>query len=115
MRRCAVIFMALLLTTTTVVLAHGNKKHIRGTVEKINAGSIVVKETSGKSVEVKIVPTTVFLKSGQLAKLEDLRVSERVVVHATPKGDTLEADQVKFGFAPGGAKLLPPEKKSSQQ
>ena len=37
------------------------------------------------------------------AKFADLAVGETVVIHATPKGEELEADEVKFsGGAAGG-------------
>ena len=104
MRRRILVLFALFLATACIAPAHGTKKHFVGTVEKINADSIVVKSTQGTSVEVKIVRTTGFLKSGQSAKLQDLTVGDRVVIHATPKGDTLEADEVKFGRAPATAK-----------
>jgi hypothetical protein len=82
------------------VLAHGDKKHVLGTLEKINAGSVVVKTADGKSVEVKLVAATVYVtKVGaqdKAAQLSDLAVGQRVVIHATPKGETLEANEVKF-------------------
>jgi len=84
----------------SVALAHGDKKHVMGTLEKINADSVVVKTAAGKSVEVKLVVTTMYVSHAgnedKLAKLADLAVGDRVVIHATPKGETLEANEVKF-------------------
>jgi len=81
-------------------LAHGEKKHVVGTVEKTTADSVTVKTADGKSVEVKLVAATTFLlRSGNAdkpAKLSDLAVGDRVVIHATAKGDTLEAAEVRF-------------------
>lgn len=90
-------------------LAHGNKVHIRGKVEKVGADSLQVKTVDGKSVEVKLVASTVYVqhmavKPGQPpdtnddrpAKLADVTVGDAVVIHATPKGANLEADEVKF-------------------
>lgn len=89
-------------------LAHGNKVHIRGKVEKIGADSLQVKTVDGKSVEVKLVASTVYIKhvaskpgdppdtENTPAKLADLAVGDAVVIHATPKGGSLEADEVKF-------------------
>ena len=90
-------------------LAHGNKVHIRGKVEKIVVDSLQVKTPEGKSVEVKLVASTVYIqhmavKAGEPAdtnnnrpaKLADVAVGDVVVIHATPKGGTLEADEVKF-------------------
>jgi hypothetical protein len=93
--------------------AHGNKVHIRGTVEKINVDSLQVKTPDGKTVEVKLAASTIYLlhvrekpaqasdlKEDKPAKLADLAVGDPVVIHATPKGSTLEADEVKFALPP---------------
>jgi len=81
-------------------LAHGDKKHIVGTLEKINADSVVVKTAAGQSVEVKLVASTTYVShvgnEDKSAKVSDLAVGNRVVIHATPKGEALEATEVKF-------------------
>src|SRR5580700_4763994 len=108
-------FAAFLLSLAVVcgaAFAHGDLKHVSGTVEKISAGSIFVKTADGKSVEVKLVSSTVYVfhaanQSGTLsdaspdkpAKFADLAVGDRVLVHAKPNGDTLEAAEVKFSAA----------------
>jgi len=92
-----------------ITSAHGNKVHIRGRVEKIGADSLQVKAADGKSVEVKLVASTVYIQhmaakpgepadtnENRPAKLADLAVGDAVVIHATPKDGTLEADEVKF-------------------
>lgn len=89
-------------------LAHGDKKHVIGTVEKLSAESVTVKTSDGTPVEVKLVASTVYVmvdadKVAKPAKLADLHVGERVVIHATPKPDsTLEAAEVRFS-APAAA------------
>jgi hypothetical protein len=86
--------------------AHGDKKHVLGTLEKVNGDSIVVKQRDGKSVEVKLAPSTVYLhrdgNADKPAKASDLVVGYLVVIHATPKDGGLEADEVKFSV-PGAA------------
>ena len=85
------------------VLAHGDKKHVMGTVEKISPDSVIVKTQDGKSVEVKLASTTMYVnKDGKPAKFADVAVGQRVVIHATPKGSDLIADEVRFA-APGAA------------
>ncbi len=92
-------------------LAHGNKVHVRGTVEKISADSVVVKTADGKSVEVKFAASTVFLSRAnnedKPAKAGDLAAGDLVVIHATPKDKTLEADEIKFS-GPAAAKTATP-------
>src|SRR5437879_11704667 len=65
-------------------LAHGNKVHVRGTVEKISADSVVVKTADGKSVEVKFAASTVFLSRAtnedKTAKAGDLGAGGLVVL-----------------------------------
>ena len=110
----------MLLVAATVCVAHGNKIHVVGTIEKINPDSVVVKTVEGKSVEVKLVATTAYIlrieKTDKPAKAADLAVGQRVVIHATPRttsnGETLEAEEIKFStsssaHAPAPAALRP--------
>ncbi len=92
-----------------LALAHGTKVHVRGTVEKISADSLQVKTPDGKTVEVKLIASTVYLlhvteqqakpsdaSTDKPAKAADLAVGDLVVIHAKPKGSMLEADEVRF-------------------
>jgi len=80
--------------------AHGDKKHVIGTIEKISPESVTVKTADGKSVEVKLAATTVYVtQDGKPAKFTDVAAGQRVVIHATPKGADLIADEVKFAEA----------------
>ena len=110
LRSFAVILSLAILAAAA--LAHGDKKHVTGTVEKTSADSITVKTADGKSVEVKVVAaTTYLLRSGNVdkpAKFSDVAVGDRVVIHATPKGETLEASEVRFS-APAVAAASKPK------
>lgn len=90
-------------------LAHGNKVHVKGKVEKIGADSLQVRTADGKTVDVKLRPSTLYIQhlppkpgdppdpnEDKPAKLADLVVGDSVVIHATPKDGGLEADEVKF-------------------
>jgi aspartyl/asparaginyl beta-hydroxylase (cupin superfamily) len=93
--------LALILAlVTSSAFAHGNKVHVRGTVDKLSADSVLVKTSDGKSVEVKLLPATVYIlrSNGEdkPAKFADLAAGNYVVIHATPKDSTLEADEIKF-------------------
>ena len=100
MKRTTLLLIAIFLACASLALAHDTKKHILGTVLKISPDSIVVEAKNGKTFEVLIVPSTVFLKDNKPAKLQDLALGDRVVIHATPKGLALEADEVRFAPAP---------------
>jgi hypothetical protein len=102
-KRCFLFLSVILLAGASIAWAHGDKKHVLGTVEKISADSVTVKTADGQSVEVKLVPETVFLKSGHAATWKELSAGDRVVIHATPKGAALEASEVKFGPSPAPA------------
>ena len=101
-RRVSTILLAFLFVAITLS-AHGNKKHVIGTIEKLNSGSVTVKTRDGKSVQVKLVPSTVYVArvatADKPAAFADLAVGENVVIHATPKGEELEADEVRFSTA----------------
>lgn len=99
-------FLVVLVSLAFIGMAaqgHGDFKHVIGTVEKTTADSITVKTKSGSLVEVKLVAATMFVKrSGGVdkpAKLADVAIGDRVVIHARPKGDTLEASEVQFAAA----------------
>jgi len=106
MRIVAWIVIALVaaLPAAGLVLAHGDKVHVVGVIEKVTADAVTVKTKDGKSVEVKLAATTVYTKGAdQPAKASDLAVGQRVVIHADPKGKDLIAATVKSSNAPAAA------------
>src|SRR5690348_13422948 len=89
--------------------AHGDKKHVIGTVEKLSAQAITVKTKEGKLVDVKLAPTTAYVTSDDKpAKFADLAVGQRVVIHADSKGSDLIAATVKFASAAAAAAAASP-------
>ena len=106
MRRRFFTLLLSFLVFAITLSAHGDKKHVIGTIEKLNSGSVTVKTRDGKSVQVKLVPSTTYVArvatADKPATLSDLAVGENVVIHATPKGDDLEADEVRFS-TPGAS------------
>ena len=98
------IILLFAVLTALPAFAHGDKKHVIGTIEKVSPDSVMVKTQDGKSVEVKLAPTTVYVtKDGKPAKFADVAAGQRVVIHATPKGTELIADEVKFATAGAAA------------
>jgi hypothetical protein len=108
------LMMMLTLAFVAAVFAHGDKKHVIGTIEKLNSSSVTVKTREGKSVEVKLVGTTVYISrataTDKPATSSDLAVGENVVIHATPKGDDLEADEVRFSIGNSAPPSAPKSK-----
>ena len=91
------IALMIAFALATPAIAHGDKKHVVGTIEKLSAEAVSVKTKDGKSVEVKLAPTTTYVTSDDKpAKFADLAVGQRVVIHADSKGADLIAATVKF-------------------
>ena len=93
----AIAFLSLFLAFTTLVFAHGNEKHIMGKVTSVEANSVTVETTEKKSVTVNITANTKFEKSGASASLKDLKVGDKVVIHADQSGGKLNATHVRSG------------------
>ncbi len=96
---------ALAFGLTSFSFAHGNAKHVMGTVESISAQSITVKTTANTSKMIAFSPQTRFIKSGAAAKAADLRKGDRVVIEAGTVNGKLQAESVRFGKA--ASKAMP--------
>ena len=92
-----VVVVALLFALSGMALAHGKEKHVMGKVTSISDSSITVETTAKKSVTVDVSDKTKFEKSGAAATLKDLKVGDKVVIHADVSGDKLVANEVHFG------------------
>ncbi len=109
------LLTALLAVITGAAFAHGNKVHVTGTLEKINGDSVLVKTKDGKSVEVKFAASTVFVSRSnnedKPAKAGELAAGDLVVIHATSKDETLEADVIKFSVPTAAKPAMPASSK----
>src|SRR5439155_25920466 len=92
-----VAVVTLLLGLSVMVLAHGNEKHVMGKVSSTSDNSITVEAATKQSVAVEVNDKTKFEKSGAAATLKDLKVGDKVVIHADVSGDKLVAHEVHFG------------------
>ena len=73
--RWMILLLAALIASPA--FAHGDKKHVIGTIAKISTESVIVKTEDGKSVEVKLAPTTAYVtKEGKPAKFADVAVGQ---------------------------------------
>ncbi len=95
-RRVLLIALAL---TPLIVLAHGGLEHVRGTVAKISDASVTITTTAGKTVEVLLDAGTTYARADKPIQKSDLKVGDRVVIHAAEKGETLTAHTVEVGVS----------------
>ena len=93
----AVTVATLLLVLSVMAFAHGKEKHVMGKVSSISDNSITVETTAKQSVTVEVNDKTKFEKSDESAALKDLKVGDKVVIHADVSGDKLIASEVRFG------------------
>jgi len=95
---------ALLLTLTAALIAHGGMEHVTGFVKAITQDSVTVETAKHEMVVVLLTPQTEVLKSGAKAAIGDLKVGDRVAIHAEKNKDgKLQAHEVAFGPANAAA------------
>ena len=92
------------LCFVSYAIGHGSEKHVMGTVTKIDGGTISVRTPDAGEKTVNIGSETKFMKGQQPATQQDVKVGDRVVIHAKPNGDKLEATEVKIGTPSSYAK-----------
>ena len=100
----AVLTLSLALAFAGGLFAHGDAVHVTGMVKAINADSLVVETAKHEMITVLVTPKVQITKSKAKASLTDLKVGDRVVIHAekNEKGK-LEAESVAFGPAQAAA------------
>jgi len=96
MKTRILILIACISLITAAALAHGDEQHVIGTVASVSKDAITVKTAANALVTVAVVPQTTFSKNKSAAKLSDLNVGDRVVIHAKePTEGKLVADTVQ--------------------
>ena len=68
-----------------------------GRVTAITDSSITVQTKAKEPVAVYTMAETKYEKSGTVASMKDLKVGDRVVIHAEKMGDKRMANEVHFG------------------
>jgi hypothetical protein len=93
----AVLSLALL---PTIALAHGGEEHVTGIVTKISDTSVTVKTTAGKTVEVGFdAKMTTYERAKQPIQKTDIKVGDKIVIHAMEVNEKLVAHSVELGAA----------------
>jgi hypothetical protein len=102
MKRRTLVFAlaALLLAGIPLrVHAHEGMIHVIGVITALTDKSVTVETTDKKSVEVALTDTTTYAKEKRAAVRSDLKVGDRVVIHAVKVKDALQAHIVEFSAA----------------
>ena len=96
MKRKTVATMILALALSELVLAHGNEQHIMGTVTSVSESSVTVENGSNQTQTVLITDKTRFIQGDSRATVKDLKVGDKVVIHAGKQGEKLTATTIRF-------------------
>ena len=97
-----IVVLLCMTVMSSLCFAHGNEKHVMGTVTKVSDESVTVETKTKVTVEVMITSETKFSKDGAPAASSDLHIGNRVVIHAMPMKDgKLMAHTVQIGVAKG--------------
>src|SRR5579862_3210640 len=98
----AILSLALLPTIAT---AHGGEEHVTGTVTRISDTSVTVRTTAGKTVEVGFdAKMTTYVRAGQPIQKIDIKVGDRIVIHAMEVNEKLVAHSVEVGVTTAAKK-----------
>lgn len=101
-RRVAILAILSLALLPTIATAHGGEEHVIGTVTKISDTSVTVKTTAGKIVEVGFdSKMTTYARAKQPIQKSDIKVGDKIVIHAKEINEKLVAHTVEIGTAPG--------------
>jgi hypothetical protein len=96
---------AALALLPTIVSAHGGEEHVIGTVTKVSDTSVTVKTTAGKIVEVGFdAKMTTYARAKVPTQKSDVKVGDRIVIHAMEVNEKLVAHTVELGAAVTAAK-----------
>ena len=100
----AILAIASLALLPTIARAHGGEEHVIGAVTKISGTAVTVKTKAGKTVEVAFDPKTTYTRAKQPIQKTDIKVGDRIVIHAMEMNEKLVAHTVEIGTAKQAAK-----------
>ena len=101
----ALVTILALALLPTIVSAHGGEEHVIGTVTKVSDTSVTVKTTAGKIVEVGFdAKTTTYTRAKLPTQKSDVKVGDRIVIHAVEVNEKLVAHTVELGAVTAAAK-----------
>jgi cell division protein FtsL len=92
-----ILLLAMVVLAVGATFAHGKEQHVMGKVTAMTDSSIAVQTKAKNPVTVYTMAETKYEKGEAAASMKDLKVGERVVIHAEKMGDKLMANEVRFG------------------
>ena len=81
---------------TSPLWAHGDSKHILGTVTEAAEDHVVVKTTKGESISITFRPETNFQHNGIHKKDARPQVGDRLIAEVSKDGDEIVATEIRF-------------------
>ena len=96
MDRRILIAGLLFALTSSLLHAHGGMIHVMGTVTGLTDTSVTVETTDKKTVEVALTDATTYQNGTKPSNRKELKIGDRVVIHAVKVKDTLQAHEVHF-------------------
>jgi hypothetical protein len=100
----ALLAMLALTLLPAIVSAHGGEEHVIGTVTKVSDTSVTVKTTAGKIVEVGFDAKTTYARAKMPTQKTNVKVGDRIVIHAVEVNEKLVAHTVELGAATTASK-----------
>ena len=70
-----------------------------GVVIKLTVTAVTVKKTDGKIVEVGFDPMTTYVRAKQPIQKTDIKIGDKIVIHAMELNEKLVAHSVELGTA----------------
>lgn len=99
MDRRIVIAGLLFALTSTLLHAHGGMIHVMGTVTGLTDTSVTVETTDKKTVQIVLTDETTYQNGTKASNRKELKMGDRVVIHAVKVKETLQAHEVRFSQA----------------
>ena len=100
----ALVTVLALALLPAIVSAHGGEEHVVGTVTKVSDTSVTVKTTAGKMVDVGFDAKTTYARAKLPIQKSEVKVGDRIVIHAVEVNEKLVAHTVELGGATTAAK-----------
>jgi hypothetical protein len=95
----ALLALAVTALVPAAAWAHGGEEHVTGTVAAISPASVTVKTTAGKSVDVGFDAKTTYERSKKPIQESEIKVGDRIVIHAVEVNEKLTAHTVEVSAA----------------